>query len=459
MPIATVNPATGQTIRTFEELTDGELETRLQRAQSAFQVVRRLPLEIRTRALLQAADILDADEDRLADLLTLEMGKIRTQALAEVRKSAYGLRYYAEHAAQFLAARHLERPADVNADQAYAVHQPLGPVLAVMPWNFPLWQVIRFAAPALAAGNVGLLKHASNVPQSALYLEELFSRTDLPDGAFQTLLISAGRVEKVLRDDRVVAVTLTGSEPAGRSVAAIAGDEVKKSVLELGGSDPFLVQPSADLDRAADIAVIARTSNNGQACINAKRFIVHTAVYDDFLAKLTERFTALVVGDPADEGTDIGPLALESGRTDVDELVQDAVRAGARVITGGAIPEGAGWFYPPTIIADVPESARLYREEVFGPVAIVLRAENLDEAIDIANDVPFGLGAAAWTRDADEQRELIERLDSASVTLNDYTISFPELPFGGVKRSGYGRELSEEGMHEFTNLKSVRVRA
>ncbi|MFJ4286901.1 aldehyde dehydrogenase family protein [Paenarthrobacter nicotinovorans] len=459
MPIATVNPATGETLRKFEELTGAELEQKLQRAQDAFRQLRVLPLEARTAALRQAADILDAEEDRLADLITLEMGKIRPQALAEVRKSAYGLRFYADHAAEFLAPRPLANPEAVNADEAYSVYQPLGPVLAVMPWNFPLWQVIRFAAPAIAAGNAGLLKHASNVPQSALFLEELFSRTDLPDGSFQTLLISAGRVESVIRDERVTAVTLTGSEPAGRAVAAVAGDEIKKSVLELGGSDPFIVQPSADLDKAVEIAVAARTSNNGQACINAKRFIVHNDIHDAFVEKLTGRFEGLVVGDPAAEGTDIGPLALESGRQDVHELVEDARTAGARIITGGTVPEGAGWFYPPTIVADVPEAARLYREEVFGPVAIVLRSSSLDDAIAIANDVPFGLGATAWTSDAGEQEQLINELEAASVTLNDYTVSFPELPFGGIKRSGYGRELSAEGIREFANLKAVRIRA
>jgi succinate-semialdehyde dehydrogenase/glutarate-semialdehyde dehydrogenase len=458
MSIATIDPATGEMIRKFDALTDEQIDAKLELAERAFARTRRLPFADRTAALREAADILDNEEGSLADLITLEVGKTRSQSLAEVRKSANALRYYADHAEAFLAPRRLERPETVNASEAYATYQPIGPVLAVMPWNYPIWQVIRFAAPAIAAGNVGLLKHASNVPQSALYLEDLFSRTSLPAGAFQTLLISASQVERVIRDRRVVAVTLTGSEPAGRSVASVAGDEVKKSVLELGGSDPFIVQPSADIDRAVDIAVTARITNNGQACVNAKRFIVHQDIYDDFLDKLTARFKALVIGNPTVEGTDIGPLALESGRTDVHDLVTDARDAGARVLTGGHIPAGKGWYYPPTIVADVPRAARLYQEEAFGPVASVIRAADIDEAIAIANDVPFGLGAAAWTQDDNERQRFIEELDSASVAINDYTVSYPELPFGGIKRSGYGRELSEEGIREFTNLKTVRIR-
>ncbi len=341
--------------------------------------------------------------------------------------------------------------------RALGRYQPLGPVLAVMPWNFPMWQVMRFAAPALMAGNVGLLKHASNVPQCALYLESVFLRAGFPEGCFQTLLVSSRRVESILRDPRVVAATLTGSEPAGRSVAAICGDEVKHTVLELGGSDPFVVMPSADLDRAAATAVEARVQNNGQSCIAAKRFIVHADVYDAFTDKFVSRMRALRVGDPFETSTDVGPVATEQGRADIEELVDDAVAAGASVLCGGRRLDGPGWFYPPTVIADITPDMRIYLEEVFGPVASLYRAADIEQALEIANATSFGLGSNAWTRDEAEQERFIADLEAGQVFINGKTVSYPELPFGGIKRSGYGRELAAHGIREFCNLKTVWI--
>ncbi|MGH3595656.1 MAG: aldehyde dehydrogenase family protein, partial [Mycobacterium sp.] len=329
--------------------------------------------------------------------------------------------------------------------------------LAVMPWNFPLWQAVRFAAPALMAGNVGILKHASNVPQTALYLADVIARGGFPDGCFQTLLVPSSAVEAILRDPRVAAVTLTGSEPAGQSVAAIAGDEIKPTVLELGGSDPFIVMPSADLDAAVATAVTARVQNNGQSCIAAKRFIVHTGIYDAFLDKFVEKMAALRVGDPTDPDTDVGPLATEQGRADVEKLVDEAVAAGAVIRCGGTRLDGPGWFYPPTVITDVRRDMPIFGEEVFGPIASVYRAGDIDEAIDIANATTFGLGSNAWTTDKSEQQRFIDDIDAGQVFINGMTVSYPELPFGGVKRSGYGRELSGHGIREFCNAKTVWV--
>jgi succinate-semialdehyde dehydrogenase/glutarate-semialdehyde dehydrogenase len=388
--------------------------------------------------------------------MTQEMGKTLRAAKAEVTKCATACRFYAEHAEAFLADEQADAEA-VGARRAYARYQPLGPVLAVMPWNFPLWQAMRFAAPALMAGNTGLLKHASNVPQTALYLGELFTRAGFPAGAFQTLLIGSGLVERVLADPRVRAATLTGSEPAGRSIAAIAGRELKKTVLELGGSDPFVVLPSADLGRAAQVATTARCQNNGQSCIAAKRFIVHTGVYDEFVGRFVAAMSALTVGDPSDDGTDVGPLATEQGRDDVEELVRDAVDKGATVLCGGERPGGAGWFYPPTVIAGITRDMRMFAEEVFGPVAGVYRAASYAEAVELANATPYGLGANAWTADPDEQQRLIADLDAGAVFVNGMVTSYPQLPFGGVKASGYGRELSAAGIREFCNLKTVWI--
>ncbi|WP_433686398.1 NADP-dependent succinic semialdehyde dehydrogenase [Micromonospora carbonacea] len=456
MAIATLNPATGVVERTYPPMSDAEVERALADAQRAATALRRTTFAERAGWMRAAADLLEADAPTLAATMTREMGKTLASAEAEVRKAAYGCRFYAAHAEAMLA----PEPADaaaVGAATAYSVYQPLGVVLAVMPWNFPVWQVLRFAAPALMAGNAGLLKHASNVPQTALYLGELFTRAGFPRGAFATLLIGAAQVEGVLRDDRVAAATLTGSEAAGRSVARIAGDALKKTVLELGGSDPFLVLPSADVARAAATAVRARCQNNGQSCIAAKRFIVHTDVYDEFVAAFAEGMAALRVGDPAEPGTDVGPIATESGRAELEELVADAVARGATVLTGGARPDGPGWFYPPTVLADVDPSMRLHLEETFGPVATVYRVPDLDAALDLANATAFGLGAVVWTTDEAERARCVAELESGAVTVNGMTTSYPELPFGGVKTSGYGRELAAAGIREFCNLKAVWI--
>ncbi|WP_329132059.1 NADP-dependent succinic semialdehyde dehydrogenase [Streptomyces sp. NBC_00670] len=457
MPLATVNPATGETLRTFDALGAEEVERRLAAAEAAFRTHRTTSFAERARLLNAAADLLEADEREIAEVMTTEMGKPVTQARAEAAKCVKAMRWYADHAEELLAD---EEPAesdvkDSGASRGFVRYRPLGPVLAVMPWNFPLWQVIRFAAPALMAGNVGLLKHASNVPQTALYLEELFRRAGYPEGCFQTLLIGSKEVEGVLRDPRVVAATLTGSEPAGRSVASIAGDEIKKTVLELGGSDPFVVMPSADLDRAAQVAVTARVQNNGQSCIAAKRFIVHTDVYDAFAERFTAGMKALKVGDPMDEETQVGPVSSERGRADLEELVADAVERGATVLCGGERPDGPGWYYPPTVLAGITPEMRVHHEETFGPVATLYRAADLDEAVAIANDSPFGLSSNVWTRDEGDVDRFVRDLEAGAVYVNGMTASHPAFPFGGVKRSGYGRELSGHGIREFCNITTV----
>ncbi|MBD0421371.1 NADP-dependent succinic semialdehyde dehydrogenase [Streptomyces sp. TRM S81-3] len=457
MPIATVNPATGETLRTYEAMGDEEIERRLQLAEATFRTYRTTSFEERARLMHRAAGLLEEDREEIGKVITTEMGKPVKQARAEAAKCAKAMRWYADHAAGLLAD---EEPAeadvkDSGASRALVRYRPLGPVLAVMPWNFPLWQVIRFAAPALMAGNVGLLKHASNVPQTALYLEDLFHRAGFPEGCFQTLLIGSAAVDDVLRDERVRAATLTGSEPAGRAVASTAGEMVKKTVLELGGSDPFVVMPSADLDRAAQVAVNARTQNTGQSCIAAKRFIVHADVYDAFVQRFTEGMRALKVGDPLDEETEVGPLSSERGRDDLVELVDDAVRGGATVLCGGERPEGPGWYYPPTVLTGITREMRIHREEAFGPVATVYRADDLDEAVLIANDTDFGLSSNVWTRDDADVDRFVQDLEAGSVYVNGMTASHPAFPFGGVKRSGYGRELSGHGIREFCNITTV----
>ncbi|MEU2421434.1 NADP-dependent succinic semialdehyde dehydrogenase [Streptomyces sp. NPDC007851] len=457
MPIATVNPANGETLETFEAMDEAELERRLELAEATFRTYRTSGFAERARLLHRAADLLDADQDAVARTMTTEMGKPLKQARAEAAKCAKAMRWYADHAEELLAD---EEPAETDVKESGASrvrvrYRPLGPVLAVMPWNFPLWQVVRFAAPALMAGNVGLLKHASNVPRTALYLEDLFHRAGFTEGCFQTLLIGSGAVDDILRDDRVKAATLTGSEPAGRAVAATAGEMIKKTVLELGGSDPYVVMPSADLDRAARIAVTARVQNNGQSCIAAKRFIVHTDVYDAFAEKFAAGMRALTVGDPMDEGTDVGPLSSEQGRKDLEELVEDAKRSGAEVLCGGERPDGPGWFYPPTVLAGIHRDMRIHREEAFGPVATLYRAGDLDEAVLIANDSPFGLSSNVWTRDEAEVDRFVRDLEAGGVFVNGMTASHPAFPFGGVKRSGYGRELSGHGIREFCNITTV----
>ncbi|MFE4393237.1 MULTISPECIES: NADP-dependent succinic semialdehyde dehydrogenase [Streptomycetaceae] len=461
MPIASVNPATGETVQTFEPLDAAGIERRLARAEAAFHSYRGTPFAARAELMRRAADLLDRELEAVARTMTEEMGKPLAASRAEVAKCGKAMRWYADHAEELLADEH-PAPADVadsGASRAYVRYRPLGPVLAVMPWNFPLWQVLRFAAPALMAGNVGLLKHASNVPRTALAIEELFQRAGFPEGCFQTLLIGSGAVEGVIRDRRVVAVTLTGSEPAGRAVAATAADEVKKAVLELGGSDPFVVLPSADLDAAVRTAVRARVQNNGQSCIAAKRFIVHTDVYDRFTAAFTAAMGALKVGDPMDESTDVGPLASRQGRDDLEELVEDARVHGARVECGGGRPEGwdTGWFYEPTVLTGITPAMRIHLEETFGPVATVYRVADLDEAVAVANDTPFGLSANVWTTDEAERERFVRDIQAGGVFFNGMTASHPALPFGGVKRSGFGRELSGHGIREFCNVTTVWI--
>ena len=455
MPIATVNPTTGRTEQEFEAHDDAEIERRIAAAHAAFTALKATSFAERADWMRVAADLLDAEVEELARLITLEMGRPIAAARAEVRKCAKGLRFYADHAEDFLAPEPLADPASVGASSAGTRYAPIGVVLAVMPWNYPFWQVLRFAGPALMAGNTGLLKHASNVPQAALYLDTLFERAGFPAGAFHTLLIPASRVEGVLRDPRVKATTLTGSEPAGRSLASIAGSEVKHVVLELGGSDPFVVMPSADIPRAVDVAVTARTQNNGQSCIAAKRFIVHTDVFDEFTARFAEQVAALTVGDPMDEATAVGPLATESGRDELAEQVADAVAKGATVLTGGFAPDRPGWFYQPTVLTDITPAMRLHLEEAFGPVATVYRVADREEALAVANGTTFGLSSAVWTQDADEEDWFIRNLDAGAVFVNGMTVSYPELPFGGVKDSGVGRELAAAGIREFCNLQTV----
>lgn len=463
MPIATVNPANGETLRTFDALEADEIERRLTAADAAFREYRTTGFAERARLLDRAADLLDEDQQDIARTMTLEMGKPVSAARAEAAKCAKAMRWYAAHAEELLADEH-PAPADVEdsgASRAFVRYRPLGPVLAVMPWNFPLWQVVRFAAPALMAGNTGLLKHASNVPQTALYLGDLFRRAGFPAGCFQTLLVGSKAVEGILRDRRVVAATLTGSEPAGRSVASVAGDEVKHTVLELGGSDPYLVLPSADVAKAARTAVTARAQNNGQSCIAAKRFIVHTAVYEEFAERFTVGMRDLTIGDPLEESTDVGPLASEQGRADLEELVDDAVRRGASALCGGGRPGGLrgglehGWFYAPTVLAGITSDMRIHHEETFGPVASLYRVDSLDEAVELANDTPFGLSSNVWTRDTEETERCIRDLEAGGVFFNGMTASHPALPFGGVKRSGYGRELAGHGIREFCNATTV----
>jgi succinate-semialdehyde dehydrogenase/glutarate-semialdehyde dehydrogenase len=456
MDFATVNPATGETVATYPALTDSEVDAAIERSARAFAGYRTTGFAERAEWSRRAADVLDAERDRVATLMTTEMGKTVAAAAAEVEKCARAFRFYAEHAERFLADEPVE-PSEVGAVRAYARYQPLGPVLAVMPWNFPLWQVVRFLAPALMAGNTGLLKHASNVPGTALFLEELVRRAGFPDDVFQTLLIGSDRVERVLRDPRVRAATLTGSEQAGRAVAAIAGDEVKPTVLELGGSDPFVITASADLDEAARVAAVARCQNNGQSCIAAKRFIALEAVAGEFERRFVDRMAALRVGDPTDPKTDVGPLATERGRNDVEELVADAVALGATVLCGGERPTGPGWYYPPTVVTGVTEAMRMFHEEVFGPVAALYRVPDADAALTLANATSFGLGSNVWSRDPDEQERFVRDLDAGAVFVNGMTTSYPPLPFGGVKRSGYGRELGAHGIRAFCNAKSVWV--
>ena len=455
MAIAIVNPTTGQLEEEFTPHTTAEMESGIGEAQAAFEALRSTSYEQRGEWMRRAAEITESEVDQTARMLVIEMGKPIGQARAEVLKCAKNMRFYADRAAEFLADEPLGDPSAVGASTAYKHYEPLGVILAVMPWNYPLWQVIRFAAPALMAGNTGLLKHASNVPRSALYLDTLFEHAGFPTGSFRTLLIGSGHVDQVIRDPRVKAVTLTGSEGAGRAVAATAGEQIKKSVMELGGSDPFLVMPSADLEAAATTAVRARALNNGQSCIAGKRFIAHTDIYDEFAALFAAKMSALTVGDPLDESVDVGPVATASGRDELAELVDDAVAKGATVLTGGQRIERDGWFYEPTVLAGLHDGMRIVLEEAFGPVASLYKAESREDALRIANQTTFGLSSAVWTNDPDEEAYFVANLDAGAVFINGMTVSYPELPFGGVKASGFGRELAAEGIREFTNLKTV----
>jgi succinate-semialdehyde dehydrogenase/glutarate-semialdehyde dehydrogenase len=454
MPIASVNPTTGETIKTFDPLSESQINEKLQRAANTFRAYRSTTFAEREPMMLRAAEILETEKDTFARLMTTEMGKPIKGAVAETEKCAWVCRYYAETARQHLA----DELVETNATRSYVRFQPLGPVLAVMPWNFPFWQVFRFAAPALMAGNVGLLKHASNVPQCALAIEDIFARAGFPEGAFQALLVGSEAVQRILEDARVVAATLTGSEPAGRSVASIAGKQIKKTVLELGGSDPFIVMPSAELKEAVTTAVKARTINNGQSCIAAKRFIVAAELYDEFEGRFVEEMKALRVGDPLDEATDIGPLATEQILKDVAEQVKTTVAAGALILTGGKKLDRAGNYYEPTVLVNIPPGSPASCEEIFGPVAMLFRVNSIDEAIDLANATSFGLGAAAWTNDRSEQERFTNELEAGSVFINGMVASDPRLPFGGIKHSGYGRELGEFGIREFVNVKTIWIR-
>ena len=453
MPIASISPTTGETLKTFEPLTQLQIQSRLARAEETFRAFRRTSFSERGEIMDRVAHILESEKQDWARLMTTEMGKPIKAAVGEIEKCAWVCRYYAQTAERHLA----DEIVETSATRSYVHFQPLGPVLAVMPWNFPFWQVFRFAAPALMAGNVGLLKHASNVPQCALAIEEIFHRAGFPEGAFQTLLIGSDLVQFVLEDPRVAAATLTGSEQAGRSIASIAGKQIKKTVLELGGSDPFIVMPSANFDEAVSAAVKARTINNGQSCIAAKRFIVAAEIYEEFERSFVEGMKALRVGDPMNESTDIGPLATPQILRDVEEQVKTSIAAGAHLLTGGKKVNRSGNFYEPTVLANVPANAPASCEEVFGPVAALYRVKDIEEAIELANNSAFGLGAAAWTNDTREQNRFIEALEAGCVFINGMVASDPRLPFGGIKRSGYGRELGEFGIREFVNIKMVWV--
>ena len=453
MSIATINPATGKTVRTFEPFSAARVNESLDRAVAAYQLQQRTSFADRAGRMRKAAAILDAESRDLGRLMTVEMGKPIKAAVAEAEKCATACRYYADNAERLLA----DRNVDMEGGRSWIAFQPLGAVLAIMPWNFPFWQVFRFAAPALMAGNVGLLKHASNVPQCALAIEDIFRRAGFTEGAFQTLLIGSELIEGIIADRRVVAVTLTGSEGAGRSVASAAGRNLKKSVMELGGSDPFVVMPSADLDAAVSTAVTARMINNGQSCIAAKRFIVHDKIYDMFLKRFVAAVAAVKVGEPLDEATELGPQATAAIRDQLDQQVKASVAAGAKVATGGGKLDRAGYYYAPTVLIDIPASAPAASEELFGPVASVFRAKDLSDTIRIANGTSFGLGASAWTRDDAERNQFVAEIESGLLFINGMVVSDPRLPFGGVKNSGFGRELGEFGIHEFVNIKSVRV--
>ena len=455
MSMKVTNPATGVVEAEYPLDTPEQVEEKLALAQKAHLTLRQMSFAERGKLMHAAADLMESEVESTATMVTREMGKPIAQSRAEVLKCAKNMRYYADNAEAMLSDWSLDDPAKVGASEAGSMWQPLGVVLAVMPWNYPLWQVMRFAAPALMAGNTGVLKHASNVPESALYLHSLFTRAGFPEGAFGTLMIPAASVAGVIDDWRIRATTLTGSEPAGRAVAERSGKMLKPSVQELGGSDPFIVTPSADMDRAVEVAVTARINNNGQSCIAGKRFLVFEEVYDQFLEKFVAKMQSLVMGDPMEDATQLGPLATAGGLRDVKELVDDAKAKGARVLCGGEAPEGSGYFYPATVIDQITPDMRLTMEETFGPVASVYKVSSREEAVKIANQTTFGLSSAVWTTDVEEEAYFVRELEAGAVFVNGMTISYPELPFGGIKDSGFGRELSDAGIKEFCNLKTV----
>ncbi len=454
MAISTTNPATGETLKTFTALTDSEIDTKLELSQQAFEKWRKIPLVQRAESMQSAAAILEHNIAQYAQIMTLEMGKPIQGAILEVEKCALVCRYYAENASKFLA----DVTVFTDAKDSFIRYQPLGAILAVMPWNFPFWQVFRFASPALMAGNVGLLKHASNVPQCALAIEEIFNKAGFPPGVFQTLLVGADKVSDLISSDRIAAATLTGSEIAGASLAAAAGKQIKKVVLELGGSDPFIVLGSADLEAAVTCAVTARMLNNGQSCIAAKRFIVVEEIADRFEQQLVAKFATLKVGDPMQPDTDLGPLATPNILKDLDYQVNQSVKDGAKLLIGGQKLDRPGNYYPATILTDIPPGSPAEKEEFFGPVALLFKVADLNEAIKLANDTPFGLGASAWTNQAEERDRLIDELEAGAVFINSMVKSDPRMPFGGIKKSGFGRELGKAGMHEFVNIKTVWVK-
>jgi succinate-semialdehyde dehydrogenase/glutarate-semialdehyde dehydrogenase len=453
MAIATINPATGELIQSFQSLSKSEIEDKIALAVKTYQAEIQTSFAERARRMNHAAEVLERDKDKFAHLMTLEMGKPYKAAVAEAQKCASGCRFYAQNAERFLS----DEAIDTGVQKSFIRYRPIGPILAVMPWNFPFWQVVRFAAPALMAGNVGLLKHASNVPQCAIALEQIFLEAGFPKGAFQTLLIGADQVDAILDDPRVMAATLTGSEQAGIQVGVAAAKRIKKVVLELGGSDPFIVMPSADLDAAVATAVEARVINNGQSCIAAKRFIIADSIAGEFEKKFVTRMENLRVGDPFDDKTELGPLATADAVKSLDADVQKSVQAGAKLLTGGQALKLPGNYYAPTVLTDIPKESPAYREEFFGPVALLFRVKDIDEAIRLANDSRFGLGASAWTKDQSERERFINELESGMVFINKMVASDPRIPFGGVKHSGHGRELSANGIREFMNIKTVSI--
>jgi succinate-semialdehyde dehydrogenase/glutarate-semialdehyde dehydrogenase len=453
MPIVSRNPSTGEIIKQFESYSDECVDKLLLKSYSAHKKLKKISFNKRAVCMMAVARILNTESEKLGKILTQEMGKTHTSAIAEIKKSALGAEHYAITAKDYMADDIIK----TNALKSYRSYQPIGPILAVMPWNYPVWQVIRFAAPAIMAGNTVLLKHASNVTQCALYLEDIFKRAGFHDGVFQTLIIPSSKVERVLRNENVRAATLTGSEIAGSSVAAICGQEIKPTVLELGGSDAFIVMPSADLEKAADVGTTARTQNNGQSCIAAKRFIVHAEVYEVFKEKLVRNFAALKIGDPMKPETDIGPLVNQSSLNEVEDQVKNALDCGAELLCGGKAIKGQGYFFQPGIIEKIPKSARIYSEEIFAPVAGLYEVNSIEEAIELANDSPFGLGSSIWTSELSEQKQAIDDIEAGATFVNAMTSSDPRLPFGGIKRSGYGRELAAEGLRAFCNIKTVSI--